>query len=34
MHLADFSVGILGESGILGSSIPTAVGAAQQAARQ
>jgi pyruvate dehydrogenase E1 component alpha subunit len=28
MHLADFSVGILGESGILGSSIPTAVGAA------
>jgi pyruvate dehydrogenase E1 component alpha subunit len=25
MHLADFSVGILGESGILGSSIPTAV---------
>ena len=28
MHLADFSVGILSESGILGSSIPTAVGAA------
>jgi pyruvate dehydrogenase E1 component alpha subunit len=28
MHLADFSIGILGESGILGSSIPTAVGAA------
>ena len=28
MHLADFGVGILGESGILGSSIPTAVGAA------
>ena len=28
MHLADFSVGILGESGILGSAIPTAVGAA------
>ena len=28
MHLADFSVGILGESGILGYSIPTAVGAA------
>jgi pyruvate dehydrogenase E1 component alpha subunit len=28
MHLADFSLGILGESGILGSSIPTAVGAA------
>ena len=28
MHLADFSVGILGELGILGSSIPTAVGAA------
>ena len=27
MHLADFSIGILGESGILGSSIPTAVGA-------
>ena len=26
MHLADFSVGILGESGILGSSIPTAGG--------
>ena len=28
MHLADFSVGILGESGILGSAMPTAVGAA------
>lgn len=28
MHLADFSLGILGESGILGSAIPTAVGAA------
>ena len=28
MHLADFSIGILGESGIVGSSIPTAVGAA------
>ncbi len=28
MHLADFSLGILGESGIVGSSIPTAVGAA------
>jgi pyruvate dehydrogenase E1 component alpha subunit len=28
MHLADFSVGILGESGILGSAIPVAVGAA------
>ncbi len=28
MHLADFSIGILGESGILGSSIPVAVGAA------
>jgi pyruvate dehydrogenase E1 component alpha subunit len=28
MHLADFSVGTLGESWILGSSIPTAVGAA------
>lgn len=28
MHLADFSVGILGESGIVGSSIPVAVGAA------
>ena len=28
MHLADFSIGILGESGILGSAIPTAVGAA------
>ena len=28
MHLADFSIGILGESGILASAIPTAVGAA------
>jgi acetoin:2,6-dichlorophenolindophenol oxidoreductase subunit alpha len=28
MHLADFSIGMLGESGILGSSIPVAVGAA------
>ena len=28
MHLADFSIGILGESGILGSAIPTAVVAA------
>ncbi len=28
MHLADFSIGILGESGILGSSVPVAVGAA------
>ena len=28
MHLADFSIGILGESGIVASSIPTAVGAA------
>lgn len=28
MHLADFSVGILGESGILGSAVPVAVGAA------
>ena len=28
MHLADFSIGILGESGIMGSSIPVAVGAA------
>jgi pyruvate dehydrogenase E1 component alpha subunit len=28
MHLADFSVGILGESGILGSSLPVATGAA------
>ena len=28
MHLADFSIGILGESGILGSALPTAVGAA------
>ncbi len=28
MHLADFSVGILGESGILGSALPVAVGAA------
>jgi TPP-dependent pyruvate/acetoin dehydrogenase alpha subunit len=27
MHLADFSVGILGESGILGSSVPVATGA-------
>jgi len=28
MHLADFSIGILGESGILGSALPTACGAA------
>ena len=28
MHLADYSIGILGESGILGSSVPVAVGAA------
>lgn len=28
MHLADFSIGILGESGILASSLPVAVGAA------
>ena len=28
MHLADFSIGILGESGILGSSVPVATGAA------
>ena len=28
LHLADFSVGSLGESGIVGSSIPIAVGAA------
>ena len=28
MHLADFSIGILGESGILGSALPVAVGAA------
>ena len=28
MHLADFSLGILGESGIVGSALPTAVGAA------
>ena len=28
MHLADYSVGSLGESGILGSAVPTAVGAA------
>ncbi len=28
MHLADFSVGILGESGILASSVPVATGAA------
>src|SRR5688572_22336041 len=28
MHLADFSVGILGETGILGSALPVAVGAA------
>ena len=27
MHLADYSIGILGESGILGSSVPVAVGA-------
>ena len=28
MHLADFSIGILGESGIVGSSVPVAAGAA------
>ena len=28
MHLADFSVGILGESGILASGVPVAAGAA------
>ena len=28
MHLADFSIGILGESGILGSALPVAAGAA------
>lgn len=28
MHLADFSIGILGESGILASALPVAVGAA------
>ncbi len=28
MHLADFSIGILGESGIVASAMPTAVGAA------
>ena len=28
MHLADFSIGILGESGIVASSVPVAVGAA------
>lgn len=28
MHLADFSIGVLGESGIVGSAMPTAVGAA------
>ena len=28
MHLADFSIGILGESGIVASSIPVGVGAA------
>ena len=28
MHLADFSIGILGESGIVGSALPVAVGAA------
>ena len=28
MHLADYSIGILGESGILGSSVPVDVGAA------
>jgi acetoin:2,6-dichlorophenolindophenol oxidoreductase subunit alpha len=31
MHLADFSVGSLGESGIVGSGVPTAVGAALSA---
>ncbi len=31
MHLADFSVGSLGESGIVGASIPVAVGAALSA---
>ena len=28
MHLADFSIGILGESGIVASSVPVATGAA------
>jgi len=28
MHLADFSIGVLGESGIVGSAMPTAIGAA------
>ena len=32
MHLADFSVGSLGESGIVGSSLPVAVGAGLSAA--
>ena len=31
MHLADFSVGSLGESGIVASAIPVAVGAAMSA---
>jgi pyruvate dehydrogenase E1 component alpha subunit len=31
MHLADFSIGSLGESGIVGASIPTATGAALSA---
>jgi pyruvate dehydrogenase E1 component alpha subunit len=34
MHLADFSVGILGESGIVGSSVPVATGAALAAKLQ
>ena len=34
MHLADFSIGILGESGIVGSSVPVAVGAAMGAKMQ
>ena len=36
MHLADFSIGILGESGIVASSIPVGVGAAsgQQTSRR
>ena len=34
MHLADFSVGILGESGIVASSVPIATGAALAAKQQ
>ena len=34
MHLADFSIGILGESGIVGSSVPVAVGAGMGAKMQ